>query len=296
MMPLARELRPAGAQRSPTVIICTALWCLVPGCGSSSSGEEVTPLGDSGAESSVGCPSGEGPPMVRLSSFCIDSTEVTARQYDRFVQTVPKVEEQVDVCKWNSTFAPDQGGWCRHGTNDPEQYPDRPVVCIDWCDAYAYCHWAGKRLCGRIGGGPASYDNPGDPAVSEWMFACSSGGANVYPYGTTYDASACNTVDVSKCANGYDGICDPVNVGTMSSCQSSESGFGGVFDLCGNVVEWEDACSGSTGASDYCRFRGGALVTDQYKSKCAPIGISDSSGAREDVGEALGFRCCANTQ
>jgi len=51
---------------------------------------------------------------------------------------------------------------------DPYGMPGKPVVCVDWCDAFSYCAWVGKRLC---------RDGSADelPEVSEWRLACGSG-------------------------------------------------------------------------------------------------------------------------
>jgi hypothetical protein len=54
-------------------------------------------------------------------------------------------------------------------------------VCVDWCDAHAYCKPVGKRLCGKIGGGPNLYADYASASSSEWYRACSSGGSFTYP-------------------------------------------------------------------------------------------------------------------
>ena len=69
------------------------------------------------------------------------------------------------------------------------------MVCVDWCDARAYCAGVRKRLCGKIGRGTNATTDYANAATSEWYRACSSSGVNAYPYGNTRDASACNGYD-----------------------------------------------------------------------------------------------------
>ena len=51
-----------------------------------------------------------------------------------------------------------------------------PVVGVNWCQAYGFCKSAGKRLCGRIGGGANAFTDYASAAASQWYNACSKVG------------------------------------------------------------------------------------------------------------------------
>ncbi|MBI5531167.1 MAG: SUMF1/EgtB/PvdO family nonheme iron enzyme [Deltaproteobacteria bacterium] len=228
--------------------------------------------------------------MVLLETFCIDSTEVTASQYQAFLDSNPLVSDQIAECSFNGTYVPDNGGFCGFGKYDPAGHPDEPIVCVDWCDAYAYCRFAGKRLCGRKGGGSVDFADYQDATKSEWFDACSDHGARRYPYGDTYQSDSCNGLDHSGCKTGSEPGCRPLPAGTLPSCASK----GGILDLSGNVAEWEDSCDGATGKKDGCRIRGGTVAASQYELICSEPGMYYGVAPRDGVGEAVGIRCCAD--
>lgn len=218
----------------------------------------------------VGCPTG----MVRIpagaDTYCIDATEVTNEAYGKFLASNPSTDGQPTACAWNDSFVP--------GTWPPASGEEKhPVAEVDWCDARAYCAWAGKRLCGRIGGGKLPAADYQDPKKSEWYNACSNEGTREYPYGASADGQACNGID--KNVNGT------VEVGSLQDC---EGGAPGLFDMSGNVLEWEDACDAETGDKDLCHTRGGSYGDNQDTLKCRypqPV-------ARSTKLPRIGFRCC----
>ena len=69
------------------------------------------------------------------------------------------------------------------------------MSCLGWCDAAAYCAWAGKRLCGAIGGGQTPEKAVSDPLADEWLYVCTNGGKTKYPYGDTEDKTKCSADD-----------------------------------------------------------------------------------------------------
>jgi formylglycine-generating enzyme required for sulfatase activity len=181
-------------------------------------------------------------------------------------------------CSFNNSYVP--------GSPWPPPGPtNQALKRVNWCDAYMYCAWAGKRLCGNADGGPADYKGWADPNASQWFKACShnNDGAHVYPYGLTYDPRACNGAD-------YDA---GVPLPSLSTCHG---GYAGLFDMSGNVVEWEDSCqptapdaSDQTGASDSCRIRGGSFLTNEQELRC-DLGVATG---RNNGGLDNGFRCCS---
>jgi formylglycine-generating enzyme len=209
--------------------------------------------------------------------YCIDSTEVTRDQYSAWLDTNPSDNGQPPECSWNTgvdAFKP-TCGW------PPSTKGQYPVVCVDWCDAYAFCKGVGKRLCGRIGTGANSFDDCADATKSQWFKACSSNGVNAYPYGNTYQEQTCNGVD--------HGVGAAVAAGSMPGCKSSVPGHAGVYDLSGNVWEWEDSCAANIGSNDSCHMRGDSYYGTGEHLRC-DLGVSFARSAAYPV---LGFRCCA---
>jgi len=241
---------------------------------------------DGGADGGTSsCPGTAGPASVRVGngagvSFCVDSTEVTVDQYRLFANAKNgDTSGQPPECGFNTNYQPqlDDGSPVPGGVAG-----DTPVTYVDWCDAFAYCAWANKRLCGRIGGGSAPVATPGDPAESQWMFACSRAGARAYPYGDTFDTTACN--------DGAEGMVDIAPVKKFPACGG---GFEGVFDMSGNAGEWENACN----VDGNCLTRGGSSwdfrEPQRDRFACA-IPYSSEGDPRPSRYPDVGFRCCAD--
>jgi formylglycine-generating enzyme required for sulfatase activity len=213
-------------------------------------------------------PANGGPTLVHAGSFCIDATEVTEGQFAKFVTMVGSGNNAdlfPTLCQSNGHTAV-----IAMGTDASMQ----PMANVDWCDASAFCKWAGKRLCGKIDGGPATFSNPTDLGT-QWYSACSQAGAKTYPYGDTFQATACTGSAAS-----------PTDVGTVATC---EGGYPGVFDLSGNLAEWEDTCN-NTGSNAFCRIRGGSFNGGSAFMAC---GVGGHSWPYSKRINSVGFRCCA---
>ena len=229
----------------------------------------VPPEGGSDVDASDGaCPGTQGPTPVRVGSFCIDSTEVTNAQYSTFL--AQDSGAMPPECSFKTTHVPDV--W-------PAARGDTPVTYVDWCDAYAFCSWAGKRLCGKVGGGPSTFLAD---TTDQWYSACTHAGdgAHAYAYGNSFVAGNCNTPESSDAGDIVPAASLPLCVG----------GYPGVYDMIGNVYEWEDSCVGTAGASDLCVTRSGSWYDPTGPNDtCANSG----SSARNFTQPDFGFRCCS---
>ncbi|HMA92279.1 MAG TPA: hypothetical protein VKP30_06315, partial [Polyangiaceae bacterium] len=124
------------------------------------------------------------------------------------------------------------------------------------------------------------YNDSMNVVRSQLFAACTSNGTNNFVYGDTFTDGLCNVYESFVYAT--------VVAGSMSGCQSPTSGFRGIYDLTGNVDEWEDSCE-SDAASARCRVRGGNYVGSGSSEECA----MDGARMRDLPGESTGIRCCS---
>jgi formylglycine-generating enzyme required for sulfatase activity len=232
------------------------------------------------------CPSGKGPAMsVAADGFCIDNTEVTKAQYEQFLAASTPVDTS-GRCAFNTDHS------IRDYVNIAFTDPAQAVSGIDWCDARDFCAWSGKRLCGKIGGGPLAYPDHAAPDA-QWYRACSQGGLmRRFSYGTTVDDTAhegwCHLDDANN-APGQQAV-----VGSFPECVVVGTN---VYDMLGNVQEWTDACeTGSTNdGDDLCKVVGGVWYFGASYTDCDFFDPSGGMGIKRSMREKhTGFRCCAD--
>ncbi len=256
--------------------------------------------------------------LANGGAYCVDQSEVTKGQYFQFITANVSVATQTNTaCKAaNTTFVP-RGAW------PPATAPDSlsfnlglPVHYVDWCDAAAYCTWAKKQLCGLVGGGTLPPAQSADATKSAWYNACSAQGTKAYPYSaSTFDNTKCNSDGVGTSGtetvandrnqgfgfpgtNGDDGvyrvaISDAAGVISAPDHIGCVGGSVNLYQMSGNVAEWEDSCAG-TAATDTCFVRGGSYADSSLNQQCTSTRnvVRMPPAADPDPLKDVGFRCC----
>jgi formylglycine-generating enzyme len=250
-------------------------------------------------DTSTRCPQKEGAPvMIDLGAFCMDATEVTRAQYAAFLADGP-TNIPGATCAWNDDLAPKLNpalpAGCTAEKIDLTTNGAHPVVCVDWCDAAAYCAWAGKRLCGAIGGGSQPFRDLlswNDPNRDQWFAACAGDARRTFSYGDAPMPGFCN--DAANWTAGDTPT--TTEVATMLNCHGPPgSAEAAVYDLTGNVYEWVDSCQFSAGDPqlESCLIRGGHFADSEDHLSCAANEGFIVTWARTHFDDHIGIRCCA---
>jgi formylglycine-generating enzyme len=207
---------------------------------------------DAGADATVDAMEAGCPTgMVTIpdAGYCIDGIEVTEAKWNAFLAADAGTAMLPAACAFKTAYG---AGSVRDA--------GLPVSNVDWCDAFGYCASLGKRLC----------------AATEWTTACNGGTARTFPYGNVFDDQKCN--------GGPLGV--PAVPGTFAQCVGP---IPGIFDMSGNMDEWDVTCATALGAADLCQTRGGDWQNDgEGELMCTSI----QQRARNSVLGQVGFRCC----
>jgi formylglycine-generating enzyme required for sulfatase activity len=232
--------------------------------------------------------------LVRIDAadgcFWMDQTEVTVSQYSAWLAATDgaAISWETTWCDWKerrSTVLEDPDDECRAAVNSLDFQPfdgRKPMRCVDWCEAEAYCRYAGKHLCRDY----AALGTHGPrPPEREWLIACSNAHTTIFPWGNAAEHARCNARQSASSCGSTSGTCGAWPAGSNDECSTPE----GVKDLTGNVAEWVFSCdlSGSdTPQPTGCLTRGGAYDEP-------PLACGDERIVPNDTRlPTLGFRCC----
>jgi formylglycine-generating enzyme required for sulfatase activity len=145
----------------------------------------------------------------------------------------------------------------------------QPWNYVSHAAASAACAASGKRLC------------TGD----EWQWACEGATPRSYPYGSTYNADACNGADHDVLDDADGGVDNGVlATGSLPSCKGDLN----IFDLSGNIKEWVNQPDNN---GTIHVIRGGSYESPRLGLTCQ---TTLSQAVASTVLPGLGFRCCSD--
>lgn len=167
------------------------------------------------------------PALEQVEPLYLDRYPVTNRQFRQFVEAGGyELEALWEAEVWpmraelvDSSGAPGPRFW--RGGRSASGEDDHPVVGVNWHEANAYARWVGKRL----------------PADAEWLKAAAWPVRNGegrcsqrrFPWGDTIDRGRCNVWGSG-----------PARTAGVTQFSAGVS-VGGIYQLTGNVWEWNDA-------------------------------------------------------
>lgn len=196
----------------------------------------------------------EGKPMVvgqAVDAGCPDGMRLVAAGV--FKMGTAGADPMMGFDEKNLTMT-DVRQFCIDAFEHPNQRGTQPLVAVGWADAMRHCEARGLRLCSE----------------AEWEKACKGPATLRWPYGDTFDASACNTEDEWG---------DPRALAPSGKFARCRSGYG-VADLSGNVSEWTREKV----------IKGGSFASSDYAARCSARKRTGGSKTSE-----VGFRCCVES-
>lgn len=245
--------------------------------------------------------------MVRVDiqgdgCFWIDQTEVTVAEYNEWLDTNKDFDGwDTYRCPWKPAGPSDPAGnpddECRSTIADNEIDPfgsSKPIRCVDWCDAEAFCRKNAAHLCYDYNSG--AFLEP-ENQTAEWRLACTNSDTTSFPWGDLPN-KADGLCNISQDPDATGGClqkggatsCGPSRAGVWDECRTRS----GIDDMLGNVAEWVFSCQKTNEANlpdKTCRVFGGSYASTSGKAKCALVSESlDKIDRRPDVG----FRCCSD--
>jgi formylglycine-generating enzyme required for sulfatase activity len=313
----------SGLQANPTAPMCTPPTC-GPGAAPPTGNPALYECKD-GALLSCGMDQQGYVPMDCMGKQCdpgtgscttitADQHEVSVTEYATFVAAMINPATLPAGCSGKTTFAPDPTCMMDPSVCDPTtaMCGNVPQVCVDWCDAYAYCQSKGEHLCGKLGtpGSMVALSDYADPGKDEWMNACSAGGQYTWTESNMWSGP----VEGQKC-NGNDypaqntmsgkssmGLAYPNDDPVLGGkCRSQVPSYQTPINMSGNVWEWENSCSldvaqQTASGNDTCRVRGGSFNSGQVSLRCdanSPFGDNSMNQmTRNQTRPDVGIRCC----
>jgi formylglycine-generating enzyme len=185
---------------------------------------------------------------AQVSSFRLDKYEITVGRFRKFLAAysptmIPNgagknpnnpADTGWDAANWNASLDGDAAqlkaalalcapysSWTDvAGTASSES---RPLDCLNWFEAQAFCIWDGGRL----------------PTETEWNYAAAGGTEQrVYPWGPTAPGPDANLANYKCYYGSASGTCSGVsNIAPVGSIPAG-NGKWGQSDLAGGVYEW----------------------------------------------------------